>query len=320
MRRIKEKVVEAVNYYNSHKESVKNVASQFGIDKDTLRKYLKEDLSGIIYVPDEHIYVQLTKVENDAIEKYVSKEYPSIEFAARKVLKTGRDTFLRMCKYKGIEIYKVSPYKYIFNRKALKNIETEEDAYILGFFTADAYINKANRYIKIRISSCDEDVLIKINKYLESNCPIVHIPQYKTTKPVSELIFNDKEFTETMISHGVIQRKSGKETFCNNVPPELVKHYIRGLIDGDGYILKSRKIIGLCGSEDICTNIRDILSQNLNLDFGNKYQVTYNKKGHIYFIRFSGETAVKIMQYLYQDSKIYLDRKFDLAKRFFDEK
>ena len=37
----------------------------------------------------------------------------------------------------------------------------------------------------------------------------------------------------------------------------------------------------------------------------------------LYRFAVQGQKAISVMKFLYEDSKIYLDRKYELAKRFF---
>lgn len=57
------------------------------------------------------------------------------------------------------------------------------------------------------------------------------------------------------------------------------------------------------------------LSEQLNLSTTPK--IRQEGTTDLYRVEFSGENAVKVMKYLYEDSRIYLDRKYELAKRYF---
>lgn len=315
---IKEEIVNAVNYYKCHSESLTKVAKKFGIDRHVLSKYLKMELTEIPYDPKFSSYVIFTEAENNAVQKYLNGEYPSAHHAA-KALRVHIEKFRRICSYKGIETSN-AVYKHTFNRDALKEIKTEEDAYLLGYITADGYVCASRNTVRLKTKAEDEDILHKINKYLDSDYDVKYETHNITGNTLSRLSFHDKDFVDTLISYGLIQGKSGKEIFIKSIPNHLMRHYIRGLFDGDGYILKIGKGTGLCGSYDVLANTRAFLLEALDLNVGDKYPVRYAQNQHVHKLAFSGDTAVKIIKYLYQDSNIYLDRKYNLAKRFFDEK
>ena len=59
---------------------------------------------------------------------------------------------------------------YKFNHNFFKCIDSEEKAYVLGFFFADGY--NSDTQIEFTQLEQDEDILIQINKALESEVPI----------------------------------------------------------------------------------------------------------------------------------------------------
>lgn len=76
--------------------------------------------------------------------------------------------------------------KYDFNENYFSELKTHEQAYILGFIYADGY----NGLDHLALAQIEErvDILEKINKALDSNCPI------KTYSPgVYNLNFNSKK-------------------------------------------------------------------------------------------------------------------------------
>ena len=73
----------------------------------------------------------------------------------------------------------------------------------------------------------------------------------------------------------------------------------------------------MCGSKDIVTNVAHHLINTLNLDLDAERKVRQEGDSDLYRLAFYGENAVKVMKYLYEDSRIYLDRKYELAKRYF---
>ena len=62
-------------------------------------------------------------------------------------------------------------YERIFNRNAFNKIESEEDAYWLGFILADGYINEDRGFLKIKLGSVDKEHLFKFAQYMQEENP-----------------------------------------------------------------------------------------------------------------------------------------------------
>ena len=314
MLRIKKSIIDAIKYFHCHKdESITSISTKFNIDRHTLNKYIKIDISGAIF-DGVDTYVIFDELEKCALKEYVENPEMSL-LDIQKKYGYKSDTFKKKCEILNISIRK---YTYTFNRDALKNIVTEEDAYILGFILADGYICDSRNELRIKLSARDEDILIKINNYLNSNVPIKHLKHTETGKNLSALNLSSKELVNTLHNYNLFSNKSQKEVFYRNIPFHLMRHYIRGIIDGDGYIRTNLKQIGCCGSKDVIEQIIINLKNILNLEIDVSTTLKYDESSNIYRCWFCGENAEKIINYLYCDSNIYLDRKYNLAKKYFN--
>ena len=319
MKVIKTSIVNAINYYNSHTESYTQVAKKFNIERHVLSRYIKSNFStsNLHYIPEKEYYVLFEQRELDAMKEFVDNPNMSYEDVERKH-NIERRNFQRLCEHNNIP-YRDRILKYRFNRQALQTIKTEEDAYILGFILADAYICEQRNAVRIKLHHRDEDILHKINKYLDSDVEIKHEYHSITGNKMSYLYFSSVELIATLKKYGICRNKSLKEVFYHDMPSELKKHYIRGIIDGDGFITKDPSIaqIGVCGSCDVVKNIAIYLNQTLNLGLNIDNAVKQEGTSELYRFAVQGQKAISVMKFLYEDSKIYLDRKYELAKRFF---
>ena len=113
------------------------------------------------------------------------------------------------------------------------------------------------------------------------------------------------------MGHGIVPNKSGKEFLPKTVPNDLIKHFFRGFIDGDGTINGSlqkgkRVCFGICSmSEKI---IDDFIAFN-NSDF---HKYLYK---NIYTAEVAAKDKVyKYINFYYKDATIYLDRKYEKFK------
>jgi hypothetical protein len=122
----------------------------------------------------------------------------------------------------------------------------------------------------------------------------------------------NQHFSESLNLLGCVPNKSLILKFptFNQVPDNLIRHFIRGYFDGDGCIhinLKERNVRLLFeGTEDFLMHIRDILYKNLNV----KYAVVEKSQSKSYHINYGKYADVELIyKYLYKDCNIYLDRK-----------
>lgn len=216
--------------------------------------------------------------------------------------------------------------KYKFDRNKFETIETEYDAYWLGFLYADGYISSSctrSYWIGVELQECDLAHLKKFNKYMNSN---MHIdttykksPSSNNISKIYKLCYTSKQLYENLEKCGCVRRKSKIITMpFNVVPNELMRHFIRGYFDGDGscgiYHHSERKYLKYprasitCGSKQFVTELKSYLL---------KHDITccLTNDRHSYKLCFGGkENVIKFLRYMYDDSSIYLDRKFERYK------
>lgn len=224
---------------------------------------------------------------------------------------------------------------YNFNHDFFETIDTQEKAYWLGFFYADGYVirNKEKRIMECGIELQKSDIyhLYKFNRSINGNCDIV----IRHRKPCDFLIQNGckKEFVQTcrirvyskkmcddLIKHGCIERKTSLLKFPNWMDKKLLPHFIRGYIDGDGSIIpyentknNNKNTISLVGaSEDFINDIYKILHNIANrIEKLSIYKRNLQHYLPLYSFAFTKKSDVlMILNYLYKDANIYLDRKY----------
>ena len=203
----------------------------------------------------------------------------------------------------------------IYNRRASKsfnvcyfdNIDTEEKAYWLGFLFADGAITKYNTSYDIEFSLKKDDAE-HVQKYANA------IEKYKISKSNyrARCIVGSKHMFETLEKYGCTRKKSLTLKFPDlNIffKKDLIKHFIRGYIDGDGcisYINKehTKMCVSILGTENFLNGIQTYLNTNYKLSLNNKNQNVTK------VLTFTGKNAYNILKYLYKDATIYLERKY----------
>ena len=213
--------------------------------------------------------------------------------------------------------------KYYYNEKYFEKINTEEKAYWLGFIYADGYVVHSGIYGKefgIELQAKDINHLKKFNKSVNGNLKINKFKKKcnlnnKTYDMCSIRIYR-KNFVESLEKWGVIENKTFDIKFPN-INEELIRHFIRGYFDGDGCVTKNKEYIKYdftSGNISFLEELRCILYKN------NIKSYIYKEKENTYRLCIGGMLNCDIFyNYLYKDSNIYLDRKFNKKNSIYDE-
>jgi hypothetical protein len=108
---------------------------------------------------------------------------------------------------------------------------TPEMAYVLGLWWTDGYMYiKPHGAHEIEIASNDRDHLELIAQIIGGNYSLRKV---SSTVNCYEITFCSKEMYQDIQAHGGTPRKSRTIGFPN-VPPDLLPHFVRGVVDGDG--------------------------------------------------------------------------------------
>lgn len=204
------------------------------------------------------------------------------------------------------------------NSNFFNTIDTEEKAYWLGFLTADGYI-KGTGSIELGLAEIDKEHIEKFKKTLGSE----HKLGKKETKLNNKIYtsykisFKDKIMTQDLTKYGLTPNKS----YDAYIPKDLIeekyiRHYIRGLFDGDGSLYsykqhngKERNELSLVtASEVMVKDLLEIIKTHANID------MKYRKSRNLHEIRLYDQFQIKVfLRWIYNDSHISLDRKYNKA-------
>jgi hypothetical protein len=139
------------------------------------------------------------------------------------------------------------------------------NAYVLGFLATDGCVGKRkNRdYYTVGLGIKDNDryVLENISKDMESTYPIYMNKRDEITTMVSFCI-RDQHLCRRVMELGIIPKKS-LVLKCPVLPVELVPHFIRGVIDGDGCVTKQEskpRVSIVSASKDFIYGLKDMLN------------------------------------------------------------
>lgn len=329
MKKIKKKILEAIDYSIQNPTiSLTQIGTIFKVDRHTIcdyknKNFNKENLFESHKPNEEEFLYFFTDEELECIEYYKnhsSEPYYITKNAFPNVAPGSVRTIRNWMDILGNQYFSGAIQKYHYDRTKFSEIKTEEDAYWLGFITADGCIIN-NKVLQIKLADKDKKHLIKFGKYMNlSKEEINEIIKsgiggaYTKDNPTSVIKISSVDIVKSLKDKGIEPHKSGKEKpyICETI--ELEKAYIRGLIDGDGYIRSTTYGLGIVGSYEICKYIFDFINTNIT-DISNNH---IKEHGIIYKLELTGKIqSSKILQYLYKDSNIYLDRKYDLYNKLY---
>lgn len=204
------------------------------------------------------------------------------------------------------------------------NIPDVLNSYWAGFLAADGniYYNPKRNSCRLNCTLKDYDHLIKFKDILEASNPIhtysketiygIHIYHHFNIDHAGQLA-NDLN-----INFNITPRKSLSLESPNLSDENLIRAFIRGYFDGDGYITngKTGAQIGFCGTNQVVQWIRDQLIRFVGSKPGS---IRFHRS--IYTLRFSGnKNSRKIMEWLYVDTaqETRLTRKFNRYLEYFN--
>lgn len=303
----------AINYFINEDTTITKTCVKFKIKQDDFIKFLHS----------KKYYKAALKISKKSILKFynAAEEYASLEY--------GEKSRTELCKKYGIS--KISEFtEYLktyypetntFDDTMFDSIDTEEKAYWLGFLYADGYINsspidtpkRAAYSVSLDLSIKDFDHVQKFANFLKSRRPV------KDEITRARFSVNSKNFWTVLNDYGCTPRKSltlkfpKKNVFKNNSMSrkELIRHFIRGYFDGDGCITYKREnypTISLISTDQFLMGIQNVLNTHKTLYLNSKNNDITK------VLKFNGEEAYKILNYLYNNCNIYLQRKYDKYK------
>ena len=123
---------------------------------------------------------------------------------------------------------------------------------------------------------------------------------------------------------GVLYRKSFRKSRGKipNIPHKYIRDFIRGIVDGDGSINFNKKgrqkgypNLNICGRKEVMTFIRNHFLSRFNIYSKIGQPKKNGKLSNVFYVYYRCNSAKTLINYLYKDADIYLERKFKLAKR-----
>ena len=259
---------------------------------------------------------------NIAIEEYLNT--PEEE---RSLTKLGekygvkRQTLSKHLKDRGYEIINYQN-RLRCDETVFDKIDNEEASYWLGFLFADGNISSTGNRLEVRLSIKDLSHLEKFRNFLKLSTEIrtgtCNGNGFCHLSIRNEHLWNSLNKLGCHPQKSLILEFPKIDIFIGN-KKELIKHFIRGYVDGDGCLSLYKQSNG---------SIRTELNLVGTLSFVTSVNKLFKNKGYIrnkscnnwenksYSLSFSSVPSRKIARFLYENSSIYLERKYNKYLEF----
>lgn len=313
------KLKEALEQYP--KKSLKEISEQSGILINVLELALSEKNKS-------KLKKQLITL---SIEEYLNT--PELDRSLGTISNKyglNRKTLQKYLIENGYEISK-SGAACNFDYTKFDNIDSEEKAYWLGFIFADGYVNTNGNKFGINLSLKDISHLEKFNKFLNypKGLTISKTHQFGTKSTTNNngeelymvsTVIGNKHMRDSLISKGCVPNKSLILKFPSEeiLPKELQRHFIRGYFDGDGTIglyphsktnPKLEESLLIVGTKPFLEKVQDVLGIGFLMHKTNCSEFTFR-------LGYSTKKAFNAAKIMYDNSTIYLERKYNIYKKF----
>jgi hypothetical protein len=201
-------------------------------------------------------------------------------------------------------------HRYNFNKQYFDNIDTEERAYWLGFLAADGYIDRNGMGFHLAIK--DINHLDKFRNAIQSNNPI------KYDKKTCSINLSSAILLSKLEKYHLTANKTSR-VYAPILDKDLMHHYWRGAFDGDGCIHKntqSKWLLIFVGNQYMVNNFCDYTHTFIQ----SHSKIYHRKDTNCYQFTIGGKfNARRLAQELYNNSTIYLDRKYQLFLQLISE-
>jgi len=207
-----------------------------------------------------------------------------------------------------------------------ETIETELDAYWLGYIMADGYVHNKGKMIQFTQSEQDKDNVYKLMDYIGKGAITKITSDSENRQDLYMLSVYSVELVDNLKLHGCINNKS-LTLRMPDIKDELIWHFIRGYFDGDGCIYsKIRESDGsliiespIVMSDNFASKFIDIL-KSYDINF---YVQKLGKNQACTTVKITGlPSNAKFYDLLYTNATIKNERKYEkfllFIKRLFD--
>ena len=297
-----------ITNYNHHNSA--ELSKKFNVRLSTIVHHLKKN----------NIYIKvLPKINNDSKTNIINDYKNGINISIlAKQYDIATKNIHRLLKLNNIKIRnsrKENGRIYNLNENYFRSIKNSDVAYIIGLIITDGNVTIRYNgcYLSITLHINDKYILEKIGEKLGYNGPLYI---YKNRNACAFRICS-KKLCNDLKKYCIVPDKSLIVKFPNI--NKYFYHFLRGVIDGDGSIMISKKrnrptIVIYSGSFDFTDGLYKKLCklkikpifQKVN---SKAYRVVIGKK----------KSVIKLIKLLYKNADMFLTRKKEIADRIINQ-
>lgn len=193
-----------------------------------------------------------------------------------------------------------SSFKYHKKEDYFSNIDNETKAYLLGWIAADGSIR--NKTLFIELHDRDRSILELFVNEISPNSTITKRKNRNSSYlTISSINLINDICRNLNVSPG---NKQNLVRIPQNLSSKLTSCFIRGFLEGDGWISIVKEKYITCGIATICPILRSnfvSVSKTLNI------KCYENEKGVAWY----GKNSLKFLDIIYNNATVKLNRKYD---------
>lgn len=144
------------------------------------------------------------------------------------------------------------------NQAYFKGEMTPNKAYVGGYLWADGGL--LQNYISLKAHPVDRDIVLGVRGEMDSTHAVE-----ETSSVIRCYIAGQGLVSDALRLFGMDFRKSYKDLPFPGIPTTYLPHFVRGVLDGDGYVCQERNEIGWCGTKQFIEGLQEAISQNLGI-------------------------------------------------------
>lgn len=220
------------------------------------------------------------------------------------------------------------------NRRVRQNffekIETEVQAYLLGFYAADGNINEKRKTFRIHLQQSDSELVYLYKDLISPDSRLFTMKERVVKARSGQLVtahesvgvdINSSKICNDLVNLGFGYNKTYIDLKLPKIDSEFIRHFVRGYFDGDGTISyyyckpdpkwhKNERVRGyasICGkTKTMIEEIKTFLKRN-NI----KSSLCFAKRDQMWILTVPKSQLKKLYDLFYKDSYFYLSRKFN---------
>ena len=211
-----------------------------------------------------------------------------------------------------------------------EKIETEVQAYLLGFYAADGNINEKRKTFRIHLQQSDSELVYLYKDLISPDARLFTMKEHVVKARNGQLVtahesigvdINSSKICNDLVNLGFGYNKTYVDLKLPKIDDKLIRHFIRGYFDGDGTIsyyyckpdLKWKKNERIRGYASICGKTKTMIEEIAHFLKKNniKSSTCFAKRDKMWILTIPKSQLKKLYDLFYKDSYFYLSRKFN---------